>query len=278
MSRCKLAVGLPLAALSVALVPFAGLAVAPVLAPGIVLAQEEEERPPAMVRFSYYQLDFSEMERWNQLFEEEVTPVLDAMQEEGAIQGYSAWTHDTGGGDYNWLMGIRFYEGANITAVTEDFVSRLGEAAPEAMGQVQRMIWKHEDQIWEVVDAWFTGEGPPPPTARHYAADFLINPADLEAWNGHYRETWRPALERAGADGILAGFVVLEHLHGGPYNWKIIYFAPEWDSLDDVWNTVFDAFGEDEAAWQEALGMIRGHTDAIWAPASPPEAMEEEGS
>lgn len=45
--------------------------------------------------------------------------------------------------------------------------------------------------------------------------------------------------------------------------------------MDDVWNAVFQTFGQDEAAWQEALGMIRGHTDAIWAPAS---AMEEDGS
>jgi hypothetical protein len=57
---------------------------------------------------------------------------------------------------------------------------------------------------------------------------------------------------------------MLEDSSGGAYNWRIMYFAPDWDSLDDVWNAAFEAFGQDERAWTETLRMIEARDDAIW--------------
>lgn len=140
---------------------------------------------------------------------------------------------------------------------------------------------RHNDQIWAVSDAWFRDEGEPLPVgpgrlgptsegAHYYVADLQVNPADLETWNAFFQDVWRPALISSAEAGDLGGFVTLEHLHGGPYNWQIILFAPAWDTLDDVWDRTFEAFGQHEERFDEILGMIRGHDDAIWLEASLP--------
>lgn len=246
------------------------LALALCAAPSLAQEEGQEAARPSIVRMSYYQVSYADLERWNAAFAEHAAPVLRAMQEEGSIQGFSAWQHDTGGRDYNWRLAMRFFEGANVDQTVTDFVERLGEAAPEAMTGIQRMIRKHEDQIWRVGDQWFREDGEPSDQARYYVADFQLNPADFEAWNAFYGEVWKPALISAAEAGHLGGFVTLEHAHGGPYNWQIILFAPNWDSLDDVWNTAFEAFGANEARFAEIAGMIQAHDDAIWIGASLP--------
>lgn len=248
----------------------AGLTLAIPLCGAPALAHGQEAAPPSIVRMSYWQVNFADMERWNQGFATHVAPVLQAMQEEGAIQGFSTWEHDTGGGDYNWRLAIRFYEGTNVTQTVEEFVARLNEQSGAELAELQRMIQKHEDQIWEINDIWFQEGDEQPEQARFYVADFQLNPADFEAWNAFYGEVWKPALISASEAGNLRGFVTLEHAHGGPYNWQIILFAPNWDALDNVWDTAFEAFGEHEMRFSEVVGMIQGHDDAIWVPASMP--------
>lgn len=255
--------------------PLLALAVA---APIAAQPATEQGQGAAIVRESFYQIGFAELEAWNRAFGTYVQPALEALQEEGAIQGWTTWSHDTGGGPYNWRMAIRFYEGANVNAVVDDFVARIGEAAGPASAEVQRMIRQHEDQIWTVLDASFREAGAAEEgaeeeveegeTPRFYVASFQMNPADLEDWNAFYERTWKPALQEATAAGTLNGWVVLEHAHGGPHNWKIMLFAPDWDSLDDAWNASFEAFARDEAAWMDALRMIEAHDDAIWVPAA----------
>lgn len=239
-------------------------------------AQEAAQEEASVVRMSYWQVDYADLDDWNQAFATHVAPVLRTMQEEGAIQGFSTWEHNAGGGPYNWRLALRFYEGANVTETVQDFVNRITErAGAETFARIQRMIRRHEDQIWQISDAWFVEDAEPPDGAHYYVADFQMNPIDVEAWNAFYREVWKPALISAAEAGQLGGFVALEHLHGGPYNWQMILFAPDWDSLDDVWNAAFQAFGEQEARFTETLGMIRAHDDGIWVEAEPP---EEEGS
>lgn len=267
-------------------IPLLALAAAPIAAAGAVATSaplSAQEAPAqaegaAIVRESFYQVGFAELEAWNGAFATYLRPALEALREEGAIQGWSTWSHDTGGGPYNWRMAIRFHEGANVNAVVDDLVARIGEALGPASAEVQRMIRRHEDQIWTVFDASFREAGAAEgeaeeeaqggETPRFYVASFQVNPADLEGWNAFYEATWKPALQEATAAGTLNGWVVLEHAHGGPHNWKIMLFAPDWDSLDDAWNAFFEAFARDEAAWMDALRTIESHDDSIWVPAA----------
>lgn len=249
---------------------FASLAVL-ALVPAAPLAAQatSEQAAPALIRESLYQVNFAEMDAWNRAFATHVRPVLEALREEGAIQGWSTWSHDTGGAPYNWRLAIRFHEGAHVNAIIGDFVARVEASAGSEAAEVQRLILRHEDQIWSIRDASFRDPADPAEGSapRFYVASFQVNPADLEAWNAFYEATWKPALQAATAAGTLNGWAVLGHAHGGPYNWRIMLFAPGWDSLDDAWEGFFRAFGQDEDAWMKVLRMIEAHDDAIWAPA-----------
>jgi hypothetical protein len=78
----------------------------------------------------------------------------------------------------------------------------------------------------------------------------------------------KPVLADAVQEGILVGWVKLDHNTGGPHNAKILYFVDDWDRLDDLFRNAGDSREGNADAWNRLSELTQAHDDNIWAPVS----------
>ena len=231
-----------------------GVALAIGFAP--VAAQEEEADP--YVRESYWKVSYADLEDWNSTYTEYVVPVLTGMQEAGQITGFTAGQHNTGG-EYNFRFVMIVPDWGSIDSALETLNSGMAAAGAPNFSD---MIQAHEDHIWRLTDLYQReGAG----QNRHlYIAKFQVRPSELEMWNTYYDEVWRPALMGATGDGMMNGFAVEQHEHGGAMNWQLLLLMPDWDSIDDAWAAQFAAFEASGDRFDALARAFTAHEDEIW--------------
>ena len=230
-----------------------------VLATG-VRAQDAE--PATEVYVAYYKVSYADLPQWIADYHEFSTPILQNLVDDGAIVGFGAFMHHTGG-EYNIRQAIRGNEDTDFDAFWDAYLGRLAENA-EATERGGRMIQAHVDEIWEIQEINVPDGAP---AQYFYDAHFQLSFADMEEWNRLWDATVKPVLEQAVADGTIAGWVEEGHNTGGRFNWKIITLYNEWDNIDETIASFYEAIPPDHALW----GMIMGHNDIIWETIPPPE-------
>lgn len=231
---------------------------------------QEQERQANYVYEAFYRVSGADMEEWNQQYREYSVPVLRALQEEGVIEGWNQWQHQTGG-EYNVRLAMRTYDWASLETFWDEYLSRLQEAMPEAAWQSgSRMIIEHRDEIWDIGAV----NVPANMQASHiYASTFRVNFADMTEWNRMWTEVATPILEQAMSDGILSGWVKLNHNTGGPHNSKILYFFDSWDDIDDMFARLGQTMQEEHPDEMTRIGELsQAHDDVIWVPTSESES------
>jgi hypothetical protein len=149
-------------------------------------AQQDEE--PGQVYVAYHKVSFADMQEWIGIYYEHTVPVLEALQEEGVIQGWNVWQHSTGG-EYNWRFGIRATDWSQYSRFWSEFLSRLQEGSPEAFSRSLAMIQAHHDEIWDIDEVHVPD--PAPAFQYIYDSQFQISFADIEEWNRAWNETVR---------------------------------------------------------------------------------------
>jgi hypothetical protein len=246
---------------------FAVLALA-VLAPFAVAAQETEEQETPQVYTALYKIGYADMEEWIRVYHEVSVPILEELQEEGIIQGWNVWQHQTGG-EYNWRFAVRATQWAQFGQFWEQYLGRLAERFPDDLARSAEMIRAHKDEIWDITGVHFPD--PPPATQYVYDARYQLSFSDMDAWNSTWEEVLAPALEQAMADGVLGGWVTEGHNTGGRFNWKVLYMFEEWDDMDDLFSRLTAAITADPEVWQRVGGMIKAHDDVIWSMVPEPE-------
>ena len=92
-----------------------------------------------------FQVNFADMERWNQIWAETLLPVADQAIADGLIQGYVVEGHNTGG-RFNWKIVWLYDEWDNL----DELEAAIFEAAP-----LDHPLWKmfsaHRDEIWQAL-------------------------------------------------------------------------------------------------------------------------------
>lgn len=244
-----------------ALAPLLALLVAPAWAPAQETAQAGRE--VRFIRESLYRVGFADLEEWNRIYREQLVPVLEGLEEEGRIEGWSAASHHSGG-PYNWRFTLRFYDWPSVQAGVDSLVARLGRTAPEGtLETIQRLNAGHRDEIWESGGVRLSEDL----GGLRYVYQATYQVEDLGAWEELFRRRTEPVLEELREQGLLLGWVVHTHGHGGPHNWQILYFFEEWDSMDDFFQGLFARLGERDPEGPARAGeLIRSHHDNIWSP------------
>ncbi len=235
-------------------------AMAALLLVGPQLAAQQDEEP-GQVYVAYHKVSFADMQEWIGIYYEHTVPVLEALQEEGVIQGWNVWQHSTGG-EYNWRFGIRATDWSQYSRFWSEFLSRLQEGSPEAFSRSLAMIQAHHDEIWDIDEVHVPD--PAPAFQYIYDSQFQISFADIEEWNRAWNETAAPILNGAMEDGILGGWVREGHNTGGRYNWKVLYLFEEWDHIDDLFERLVSQLMADAELWQKLGRMVAAHDDIIW--------------
>jgi len=111
-----------------AALPLALLAVAPVSA-------QEETQPAAHVYEAYYDVGYGDLDEWNRQWNEYSVPILDALVEEGVIEGWSHWQHNVGG-TYNVRFTARTHDWASIETFWSQYLERYFASTPEAEAEL----------------------------------------------------------------------------------------------------------------------------------------------
>ncbi len=228
------------------------------LAPQPLASQEQSA--PAHVYEAYYRIDFADLEEWNGRYWEYAVPILEELQEEGVIEGWNQWQHQTGS-EYNVRFAVRTYDWASISTFWSEYLSRLRAASPAGGG---RMIVEHRDEIWNI------GEVHVPPeleTTHLYASTFRVSFADMAEWTRMWTDVVAPILQEAMAEGLLGGWVKLNHNTGGPHNSKVLYFFESWDDIDDLLEKLLGTMAEEHPdEWARTNELFQAHDDVIWVP------------
>ena len=236
-----------------------GLLCLAILAPTGAHAQEMPEH----VYLAFYKVDYSDLDEWNQDYREYSVPILEELRAEGLIEGWSQWQHNTGG-EYNVRFAVRTSDWASMNTFWNEYLSRLREANPEMDGG---MIRAHRDEIWDIGEVHMP-EGETD-VSHIYVSSFQHDFPDGGEWDRAWTELAGPILAEAMEEGLLVGWVKLNHNTGGPHNSKILYFFEEWGHIDPLFSRLLGGMAEQGAEqFDRIMGMIRAHDDVIWEPTS----------
>ncbi len=96
-----------------------------------------------------FQVNFADLERWNELWAEDLLPTADQAMADGLLQGYVVEGHNTGG-RFNWKILFFYDEWDNFNEIE----AAIFEAAP-LDHPVWSMFTAHKDELWQAL---------PPPT------------------------------------------------------------------------------------------------------------------
>ena len=217
-----------------------------------------QDGPPSdRIYVATYNIAYSDIPAWSEAHNTYSVPILEAMVEQGILNGFNIRMHHTGG-EYTIREGYIGHADTDFEAFWDDYLARYGSAHPAEFERVNRMIRAHEDEIWnlDAVNLSEAGGG-----AKYlYEAKFQVNFADMERWTQLWEEHFFPTADQAMADGLVNGYVVQSHNTGGKYNWKFAWLFDEWDDFDEVEATFFAALPLDH----EVFGMFWAHRDELW--------------
>jgi hypothetical protein len=218
----------------------------------------------AHVYEAYYKVKIGDLPEWNNYYFEHAVPVLEQLQSEGIIEGWNQWQHMTGG-EYNIRFAIRAFDWAAYDTFWAEYLARTAAASSGAETErIMRMIQGHYDEVWDIgyVDLSEGAE-----TAYMYASTYQFNFADTEEWNRIWMDVVGPNISAARDEGLVNGWVVLNHNTGGTHNFKVLYMFDEWDHIDDFFERVLGSMAEANPEDAQKFGqMVVSHDDLIWVP------------
>ncbi|MFN1834953.1 hypothetical protein AB2B38_006805 [Balneola sp. MJW-20] len=204
-----------------------------------------------------FKINYGDMMDWMESHYEYTVPVLNSLQEDGIITGWSVWQHNTGS-DYNWRMVFNTSGWANINNFWNTYFERMpAEAMESSMG----MIEAHRDNIY-VSAAYQYAEDANIKYA--YESQFHINFSDLEAWNEVWAEKMKPVIEGQMSSGNSAGYYIGDHSTGNKYNRIQVYFFEDWDHIDDFNAALMGSMLSDPEEWKTTGSLVQSHDDIIW--------------
>ena len=209
------------------------------------------------VYISLYNVRYGDIPEYTAFYEANTRPILESMVAEGTITGFGIRMHHTGG-EYTIRQRLSGTDDTNFETAALVLNTRLMQSNPSGSERQNRMIQAHTDEVWTI------GHRNVPEdtgTVQYvYEAQFQVNRAELPRWSQIWEDDMYPVLERAIADDLLAGYVVLDHNTGGRFNWKILWLSETWDSIDDFEAAFFGAAPMDHPMWS----MYTSHRDELW--------------
>ena len=236
-----------------------GLALCGLMAP-VLVAQNAPVN--TRVYISLYNVKYGDIPEYTAFYEANTRPILESRVADGTITGFGIHMHHTGG-EYTIRQRLSGTDDTNFETAALVLNTRLMESNPSGSERQNRMIQAHTDEVWTI------GRRNVPEntgTVQYvYEAQFQVNRAELPRWSQIWEDDMYPVLERAIADDLLAGYVVLEHNTGGRFNWKILWLSETWDSMDDFEAAFFAAAPMDHPMWL----MYTSHRDELWQAVPP---------
>ena len=231
-----------------------GLALCGLMAP-VLVAQNAPVN--TRVYISLYNVKYGDIPEYTAFYEANTRPILESMVADGTITGFGIHMHHTGG-EYTIRQRLSGTDDTNFETAALVLNTRLMESNPSGSERQNRMIQAHTDEVWTI------GRRNVPEntgTVQYvHEAQFQVNRAELPRWSQIWEDDMYPVLERAIADDLLAGYVVLDHNTGGRFNWKILWLSETWDSIDDFEAAFFGAAPMDHPMWS----MYTSHRDELW--------------
>lgn len=218
----------------------------------------------AHVYEAYYKVKTGDLPEWNSYYFQYAVPVLEELRSEGVIEGWTQYQHMTGG-EYNIRFAIRAFDWAAYDTFWAEYLGRTAAAAPETeTTRLMRMIQGHYDEVWDIGYADVQGTGS---SSYLYASTYQFNFADTDEWNRIWMDVVVPMLADAKAEGLVDGWVFLNHNTGGTHNFKILYMFDDWDHIDDFFEKVQGSMAETHPEDAQKFGqMVQSHDDIIWVP------------
>ena len=209
------------------------------------------------VYISLYNVKYGDIPEYTAFYEANTRPILESMVADGTITGFGIHMHHTGG-EYTIRQRLSGTDDTNFETAALVLNTRLMESNPSGFERQTGMIQAHAAEVWTI------GHRNVPVNSGNfqyvYEAQFQVNRAELPRWSQIWEDDMYPVLERAIADDLLEGYVVLEHNTGGRFNWKILWLSETWDSMDDFEAAFFGAAPMDHPMWS----MYTSHRDELW--------------
>ncbi len=218
----------------------------------------QEAFSSSLVYLADYDIGYNHMNDWLDMHYDYTIPVLESLEQQEIINGFTIWQHHTGG-TYNWRMIIYVTEWKDLDVFWDHFVNNM--IKNEALSKSGEMTNRHTDSIWNQGDGNWNNKQK---ASLAYESLFEVPFSDLDLWLVTVERTTKPVLDKAIDDGILSGYNVITHHTGSTFNSGIIYYFSNWDDIDEVLDASFQAMVTDNEEWSSMSSIIKKHTDIIW--------------
>jgi len=225
-----------------------------------VMAQDE----PAdrYIYATYSNCDFSKQDRYDELFEQTQTPVLDAAVKDGTITQYSYLAHQTGG---QWRRVA--VHGSDSVQGLLDAQKKMGDQMDandknrKLGAEASAICPTHDDYIWRVVagNVGSVTQRGGASFSTYYVCDQTREPQADAVVKGMIA----PVFDKMVSDGALKSWGWLEHIVGGKYRRLATFSADDVASLMRARAAVVEAL-QDNPGGDLLTGICGDHTDYIW--------------
>ena len=214
-------------------------------------ATGESER----ISVALHNIRYSDIPAFAELYRGTAVPIMEGLVEDGLITGFGVWMHNTGG-KYNLRWHLLGMEGTNFEQAWTAIISGIAAEDPGALEAFNRSSLGHRDETWNL---GMRNVESPDQASYVYENLFKVNRADLAEWNQLWGDVLA-GLDEAISDGLMRGYIVHEHNMGGEFNWNVVVFFDDWDTIDDAQVVFFENIPLDHPIWTMALA----HKDEIW--------------
>ena len=210
---------------------------------------------PERISIAFHNVRYSDIPAFAELYRGTAVPIMETLAEDGLITGFGVWMHNTGG-KYSLRWHLLGMEGTNFEQAWLRISSEIAAADPGALEAFNRSILGHRDETWNL---GMRNVELPDEASYVYENLFKVNRADLAEWNQLWSDVLT-GLDEAISDGLMRGYIVHEHNMGGEFNWNVVFFFDDWDSIDDAQTVFFENLPLDHTIWTMALA----HKDELW--------------
>lgn len=239
------------------------MAVAALLLPVGLAAQEDAETEPPFVYATYFECDSSREWLADTIVEQLFKPIYDQAVEDGTISGWGYLVHNTGG---TWRRALYRVAPTLEQAVTsiDAIAEKVAATSAQAAAEFGRICSRHDDYIWRSAAG---SQGTDLALERGevgFSVYYICDEASESEADDIVQETFAPVYDAQVEAGNLVSWGWMEHWVGGKYRRLATMTAADLASLLEARDAIVGSLVENEEAMAAFNARCSGHSDYIW--------------
>jgi hypothetical protein len=224
---------------------------------GPALAQEPPKGP--YIYATYFICDVSQQEHADELMQQTVKPILDAVLNDGSLLNWGWLVHNTGG---HWRRALYYtaQRMETLFATENKLIADMHGKNKKLNEEFAKICNSHDDYIWQSV----AGSAPNVPRGgASFSTYYVCNQSREDEADALVKQFLGPVYDKMVSEGKLKSWGWNEHIVGAEFRRLATLTAADVPTLMAARTSIVDAMQKNPLA-QAFNGICGSHADYIW--------------